>query len=151
MLEVRNEDILNQTRGLIVHGTNCSGGFGSGIAGQILKRFPIVRAYFGNVPHGEESLGILQIVPITDDLYIANAFTQHKFGGDGKRYASPEAVYKALEKAFKWTSMMDLPLLLPKIGCGLGGLSWEDDVQPIYEELAHKYPDVELHIFEFNK
>jgi len=151
MLKVRNEDLLAQPRGLIVHGTNCSGGFGSGIAGQIRRQFPQVYEKFRLVPQTEGSLGILQIVPIADDLYIANAFTQHRAGNDGARYASPEAIYKAVEKAFKWAGMMELPLLLPKIGCGLGGLSWDDEVEPIFEELAHKYPDVELHIFEFNK
>jgi O-acetyl-ADP-ribose deacetylase (regulator of RNase III) len=150
-MEIKNADILNCKSGLIIHGTNCSGGFGSGIAGQIRVRFPKVLHEFQKMPHGEVSLGKLQIVSITDDLYIGNAFTQLNFGGDGKRYASLDAIATVLEVALEWCTINQVALNAPKIGCGLGGLSWDADVAPIFKEYSDKYPQVEITIYECDK
>lgn len=150
-MKIVNADLLAQTHGLIVHGTNASGGFGSGIAGQIRKQFPQVYEKFKEMPHGANSLGKAQFVNITDDLVIANLFTQLNYGKDGKKYASPEAIKKALTIAFAQCYLYELPLLAPKIGCGLGGLDWETEVKPIFELLELVYPYVDVTIFEYDK
>lgn len=151
MIEIINANILKNTHGLIVHGTNCSGGFGSGIAGQIRMLYPQVYEEFKKMKQGEHLLGVVQYVHIKDDLYIGNAFSQLHFGNDGKRYASVDAIYKALENAFKWCTIYNLPLHAPKIGCGLGGLDWTLDVEPIFIELINKYPSVDLTVYDYIK
>lgn len=151
MIDIINADILTTDRGLVVHGTNCSGGFGSGIAGQIRKRFPIVYEQFKMLKPSPTLLGQLQVVHIDGDFYIGNLFSQIDFGNDGKRYASVDGIYKGLNTAFKWCLLYNLPLHSPKIGCGLGGLDWHDDVQPIYIELINKYPSVNLKVYEYIK
>ena len=148
---ILNKDILDCKDGLIIHGTNCSGGFGSGIAGQIRKRFPKVYDEFRKMPRGMASLGKLQVVPIEDRLYIGNAFTQLNYGKDGKRYASVHAIATVLDVAFEWCTRGQLSLNSPKIGCGLGGLDWSSDVEPIFKEYSDKYPAVTLNIFEYDK
>ena len=152
-MEIIHDDILKCDEGLVIHGTNCSGGFGSGIAGQVRQQLPVVYENFKKIPQGEQSLGTLQIVSIPGKkgLYWGNGFTQLNFGKDGKKYASLEAVDKVLEKAFKLCMLYNMPLNSPKIGCGLGGLSWEDEVKPIFEKYEAEYPEVTVRIFEFDK
>lgn len=150
-MKIVNADILTVTEGLILQGCNASGGFGSGIAGQIRKRFPKVYEQFLKMPTGQGSLGKLQVVYIADDLYIGNGFTQLNYGKDGKRYASVQAIAEVLETALDWCQACELPLASPKIGCGLGGLSWDADVEPIFKEYSEKYPQVAITIYEYDK
>jgi O-acetyl-ADP-ribose deacetylase (regulator of RNase III) len=141
-------DILDQKYGVIVHGVNGQGVMGSGLARHIRERYPNVYHQYKNLPMGRDALGKFQIVSINTNLYIGNAFTQLYYGKDGKRYASVDAIYNSLRKAFSWCMMCNYPLLSPKIGCGLGGLNWDIDVLPIFMELEKEYPDVDVSIFE---
>lgn len=132
-IEYKVADILNETEGLIIHGCNTRGAYGSGLAGQIRRRFPQVYEEFKHNIPSPDLLGTLQIVEIIDQLFIGNGFTQLNYGNDGKRYASPEAIDKVLDQALRFCTAQHIDLKLPQIGCGLGGLSWEDEVLPILE------------------
>lgn len=94
-----NGDVTAPIRGIIGHGVNCQGVMGSGVALAIRNKFP--KAYeeyktlCDNTVDKRDLLGTVQLVQINADLYIANMFTQFTFGGDGKKYASLQAVRDA--------------------------------------------------------
>lgn len=47
MIEYVKGNILEDpTVKVLMHGCNCSGGFGSGVAGQIAKKYPIIKKWF---------------------------------------------------------------------------------------------------------
>jgi O-acetyl-ADP-ribose deacetylase (regulator of RNase III) len=153
MLTIIKKDIATITTGVLLHGCNCMGGFGSGIAGVIARTWPTVRERYieyvtnhhGSGGDPEALLGTYQAVAASDKLLIFNCFTQLHYGADGKRYASPEAIRSALTGAFQVIDdrLAERPntpddqrtVYMPQIGCGLGGLSWTDDVEPIVKEL----------------
>lgn len=88
-------DVTAPIKGIIGHGVNCQGAMGSGVAAAIRSKFP--KAYteymaLCSQKEPEELLGTTQLVKITDDLYVANMFTQLNFGHDGKVYASLDAI-----------------------------------------------------------
>ncbi len=131
-------DIFQNKKGIIVHGCNVSGGFGSGVAGQIAKLYPEARKAYMEIlgrasldkPH-TYLLGDIQVVRIQDDFWIVNAFTQEKYGGEpGVKYASAIAIAEAMEKTAVFAAGMKLDVHTPKIGCGLGGLDWIE-VEPM--------------------
>jgi O-acetyl-ADP-ribose deacetylase (regulator of RNase III) len=126
---------------LVCHGCNCSGGFGSGVAGAIRKKYPQVYEAFKNVPPSPNLLGDVQIVTInyTNKFYIANCFTQVNYGKDGKVYADINAIAQTLEQCYDIAEILELSISAPMIGCGLGGLDWEKDVKNIFESLYKKY------------
>ena len=147
--EVR-QNVTDIPTGFIVHGVNCQGAMGSGIAGAIAGKWPSVRdAYMDFINQKKASapfqssslLGTVQRVAVRPNLIVVNAFTQDFFGADGKRYASPEAISKALNNIFGYVEdrvqndeMFDptrFHVYMPQIGCGLGGLSWDTDVEPV--------------------
>jgi hypothetical protein len=110
---------------------------GSGVALGIKNKYPSVyEAYSRAVmkaPFASSLLGMVQVLstlpegvydPKGDTVLVANIFTQNKYGKDGKRYLDYEALYVGFENLYNRSTMYDLPLCIPKIGCGLAGGDW---------------------------
>lgn len=132
MIEIVRGDLLKVRRGVIVHGVNCAGVMGAGIASQIKAKWPRVfnryraaiigvRGEVGRVTaEGARLLGTIDVVNMHNDLYVVNAFTQVEPG--------PHASYDAIAECFGRLSvrsdLLHLPLCFPLIGCGIGGLKW---------------------------
>lgn len=140
-------DITEETEGLIIHGVNCQRVMGAGVALAIKKKWPEVYTKYMFRKQGRESLGSFQPVRIDTGLYVANCWTQEYYGNDGKVYADIDAVSVVLQKAFEFCNLSGLELKSPMIGCGLGGLSWEDDVYPLFRNYCIMYPEVVVKIF----
>jgi O-acetyl-ADP-ribose deacetylase (regulator of RNase III) len=140
-MKIIKKDITEVDRGLVVHGVNCQGVMGSGVALAIKNKWPNIYEEFKSYGKGEHLLGISHIIriPERNDLYVANCYTQVNYGRDGKRYASPEAIRKALDGVFFFAKHYGLHIHSPQIGCGLGGLNWDNEVKPIYESLMERY------------
>ncbi len=149
MIDYLTKDLTTVTEGVLVHGCNCVGGFGSGVAGAIRRKWPDVYEMFKERGVGEDLLGgVSMMISLADDRpVVINGYTQLTCGNDGRRYADPEAVEDVLMISAEFTDSGDYKeLYMPKIGCGLGGLSWEDEVLPIVEKVSQKFPDLNIHI-----
>lgn len=142
-------DITKEISGLIIHGVNCMGVMGSGVALAIKTKWPIVYKEYLKHQQGREVLGQVQFVSISDGLYVGNCWTQEFFGRDGKVYADREALKNCLLKAFEFCQNNDLELKTPKIASGLAGLDWETDVVPIFKLAQTVYPSVHVKVFVF--
>jgi len=132
--------------GVIYHGCNCAGGYGSGVAGAIRKKWPSAYEAFRKNGVGENLLGQVNLLLYGGQPIIANAYTQLTYGPGDKRYADPAAIESTLSQVVEYCDAAETELFMPKVGCGLGGLSWEDDVLPIVEKVSTKYPDLNIHI-----
>lgn len=129
MINKINGDILT-AKGYILHGVNCQGVMGSGVALAIRKKWPEVYDHYSSLVtrhgRGEGLLGTIQIVKTSDpDVRVVNCFTQDKFGKDGRVYASYQAILRCVKSFSRnidpsFSSVVNFP----KIGCGLGGLNW---------------------------
>ena len=80
------------------HLVNCLGVWGSGIAKSMREIFPDVYEKYRDICVKNEYLVLLGHTAIiqSDNRYIANMFTQERFGYDGKRYTSYDAFYDCL-------------------------------------------------------
>ena len=153
-------DVANVLEGVVAHGCNCQGVMGSGVARAIRNKWN--RAYVrytelvaahrkDHHPDMSGLLGLSLIVNVDDyfsrpnSLFVANMFTQEYYGNDGKVYADSDAIREALKSTMSFCKGANLPLYMPPIGCGLGGLSWEVNVGPIVEELQREY-DVQVYV-----
>lgn len=145
-------DLTEVNHGIVAHGCNCQGKMGAGIAKDIRARWPA--AYYEYLdlvssvgPKNRASLlGKSQIVEVERTeisvVYVANWFTQEYYGREpGRRYADPAAIRHAMANCLMICMRYDLPLYMPKIGCSLGGLNWENDVLPIVTEMDDKIGD----------
>ncbi|MCK9428423.1 MAG: macro domain-containing protein [Candidatus Omnitrophica bacterium] len=145
MLEEIEKDITLIDEGFIVHQVNCRGRMGSGVAGQLRKKYPIIfngyskviKDYYNN-GEADAILGTNNIVTINDNLKIVNAFMQYDYGYDGKLYTS----YEAIKSCFTFLKLVNIkhkPVYIPfKIGCGLGGGDWKTVESIIFSV----YPEV---------
>ena len=151
-------DLLTNSGGVIAHGVNCRGGFGSGIAGQIAKQYPNVKEEYLKY-HKEVGwqLGDIQIIGCfkteagsstspysTSGCIVINCATQDAYGHDGKLYANYHAIERVCKKLRHFCIDEHHRLALPKIGCGLGGADW-NVVEEIYENVFH---DMEVRVYE---
>lgn len=143
------DDLLSAQKGIIIHGCNASGGFGSGVAGAIRRKWPHVYEQFRYMPTGVESCGKFQLVKINTNLYVGNLITQLFFGNDGKKYANLEWINLSLRSCLKSVSEMDIPKIvnLPKIGSGLGGLDWDSEVEPLIQCIEADFRNFDFNLF----
>ncbi len=148
VIDYITKDITTVSTGTIVHGCNCSGGFGSGVAGAIRKAFPQVYEMFKERGTGAHLLGSVSMFLGTTypNLTIVNGYTQLKYGRDRAVYADVGAIEQVLMAAAEYADCGKKELYMPKIGCGLGGLDWKKNVLPIVEKVNEKFPDISIHI-----
>lgn len=138
----------NKLFDVIVHGCNCQCNMGGGIAALIAKRYPDAQAADNNTVCGlYEKLGT--VLPVLQSgwaskwfprifkrRYIINAYTQYEPGADANLQAIRLAFRDLAEKAS--THGWDYSRIgIPAIGCGIGGLTWEEVGPVIDEEAGH--------------
>lgn len=148
------QSVADVSRGIIVHGVNCQNAMGSGVAKALSDKWPEVKRQYHKVMNvllstnsPGELLGNSHVFLVDVDTYVMNGWTQEFYGREpGRRYASPSAIDTVVGNAFAFADGMDLPLYMPKIGSGLGGLSWDEDVNPIVEKWAEAFPNVQAFV-----
>ena len=118
---------------------------GSGVAKAIREKWPQVYNGYMTSPRGREMLGTAWMVNINDKLYVANCYTQEYYGRNGK-FASVDAVQDSLRTVVSWANVLKLSIYMPRIGCGLGGLTWEADVEPIVRKIGNTFNNVDIYV-----
>ena len=144
---IQGNMLTDVTEGYMIHGCNCQGIMGSGIAKEVKERFPeAYRLYREYYEDNALLLGDIIDYWITEDLVLVNCMAQEFYGSD-KRHLDYEALVKCIEEINEMALDEDIPRVLnfPKIGCGLAGGNWEI-VKKIIEESA---PDMDLVYWEF--
>ena len=124
-------DAFHGEKVVLVHGCNAQHVMGSGVAKLVRLLYPT--AYHEYIGTPTLKLGSVVYVCINDtmQLWIANAITQTFYGRDGKAYADVDAIRKSmLDVAARFP---DYKIIMPAIGCGLGGLT-KDVVYPIIKD-----------------
>jgi len=146
----RKGDATETDAPYLLHGCNCRGAMGSGIARTIRDKFP---AAYDEYKRTEETVGLVlgrYCVSRESTPRIVNLFTQQNAGSDGKVYADLIAIRSAV-RTFISDEFPDIGrqtgkiyLAMPKIGCGLGGLNW------INVERTFKQIEIDFgHLVEF--
>lgn len=128
-IQYRKGNLLDVKSGVIAHGVNCQGVMGSGVALAIKQRYDNAYVHYYNLCRenmqwdntpSADLLGDVQLFKVTDDLLVANCFTQDFFGTH-KRQVN----YEAVAKCFHTLDERFTEVNIPKIGAGLGGGDWK--------------------------
>jgi len=126
------------------HGCNCAGAMGKGIALQFKAKFPEMYTEYKKLcTEGKFRLGDVFIYQYSSG-FIFNLGTQATW----RTKADINAIKTSIEQMLLLASQNELnKIALPKIGAGLGGLLWKD-VKEVIENIAVKYPQIDLIVVE---
>ena len=140
MLSTIKGDIFSSDADIIAHGCNCKGGYGSGVAGVMAKKYPKARHYYLDKFCTEGwRLGDVQFVKVCGKQeYIANCGTQKRYLPRGMRHVDYDAVRSCMEKVKEFAKTNKLTVAVPKIGAGLAGGDWRI-IKKILEEVFTDY------------
>lgn len=123
---------------VLLHGCNCHSQMVGGIALQIAEAFPAVAEADKNFKTElGDRLGEFSGAYLDTGKHVYNLYTQDSPG--------PFFVLYALERSLKnWVSYMEMlglpigPIIMPKIGSGIGGGNWAD-IEPVIKRVLKDF------------
>src|SRR5450759_694733 len=148
MIELTHGDILQADTEALVNTVNCVGVMGRGIALQFRKAFPEnLRVYEAACAREEVRPGRMLVCEtgrLTGPRYIINFPTKRHWKGKS-RMEDIEAGLPSLLEEIRKRKIGSVAV--PPLGCGLGGLNW-NDVRPRIMRTFEALPEVRVLLFE---
>ena len=148
MLELTRGDILKADAEALVNTVNCVGVMGRGIALQFRKAFPEnFKAYKSTCDKKRLHPGMMFVCDLNhfqNPRYIVNFPTKRHWKGKSKI----EDIESGLEALVEEVNKRNIrSIAIPPLGCGLGGLSW-NQVKPMIQKAFGALPDVHVFLYE---
>jgi O-acetyl-ADP-ribose deacetylase (regulator of RNase III) len=130
---------------IICHICNDIGAWGAGFVLAISARWDAPEEAYREMTPKERMLGMVQLVPVEDDITVANMIGQRGIGYDKNglapiRYSAVRAALAAVNDVAYRTGAT---LHMPRIGCGLAGGRWED-----IEKIIHDVASVNVYVYD---
>ncbi len=146
MITLHRGNLLEARAEAIVNTVNTVGVMGKGIALQFKQAFPKnFKIYERACKHDEVRIGQMLVVPMLDHpRYIINFPTKRHWRAKSK-IEDIEAGLAALVENVRDLGIRSIAV--PPLGCGNGGLDW-NDVRPLIEAAFAAVPDVEVELYE---
>lgn len=162
-MQVHEGDILTVEKGIIVHGCNCQGRMGSGLAKVIRDKWPTVYGEYRTI-YMRSGLFLGDIISLAstrfdinpdyvnafaqelpENVIVVNAMTQYDYGRDKNVvYVDYDAIVAAFARVKILAKATGLPVHFPKIGAGLANGDWDIILPSILNTLGH---DIEKHLW----
>ena len=129
---------------VLVHIVNNYGGWGAGVVLAISKKWKLPEQKYREWSRSGKnfSLGEVQFVKVNADMTIANMLAQDGYGGLAVKY---QAVRDCLKKVCELAKKEGRCVVMPRIGCGLGGGDFGTILKIIEEELDEKGVQVTIY------
>ncbi len=148
MIKLTQGDILKADAEALVNTVNCVGIMGRGVALQFKKAFP------ENFKAYEVACKVNQVQPGKMFVYDLNCLYSPRFiiNFPTKRHwkskSRIEDIQSGLTDLITVVQQQQIrSIAIPALGCGLGGLNWED-VKPLIIEAFQALPEVKVLLFE---
>lgn len=133
---------------VIAHICNNRGSWGAGFVMAISKKWSLPEIEYRKwIETKTATLGKIQLVPVEDEIVIANMIAQDGF----VNFLNPVAVrYEALKECLTQLAYRikanDVSVHMPRIGCGIAGGKWEL-IEPIIKETLC-FNDIQVYIYD---
>lgn len=144
----KNEDIFDSKAQVIVNPVNTVGVMGKGLALEFKKRYPKMFIEYKNAcKYHLIDIGKPYFYPGSkcDERDIVLFPTKKHW----KNKTLPEYIENGLRNFVETYHDVDIKsIAFPRIGCGLGGLDWDNVVKPMLVIYLDILKDLEVHIYE---
>ena len=146
MLNEVTGDLFNTTAPALAHGVNVRGVMGAGIAKPFKERFPLMYEEYALMCKHQTLLpGQTFAYYAGNGRWVYNVASQRDPGPDARVTWFVKGMIDALIHARRYEVR---EIALPQIGCGIGGLSYENDVLPALERLERVFPMVDMTVYK---
>lgn len=150
MIQIIHGNLLETNAQIIAHQTNCRGVARSGVAKQIMKKYPMNEAMYTMICKREnprDLLGTAYCVSNNEGPIVANLFGQDNYGRT-EQHTDYRALNDAMAQLRKFMDLKGLTsVAFPYgIGCGLGGGDW--NVVSLIIDKHFKDDDIECYIYK---
>ena len=139
-----DEDMFNSKAMALVNTVNCMGVMGIGIAKEFKIKYPEMFAeYVKKCTAKEVTIGKLYMYPVSGDRVIINFPTKNHWRYRSRIKYIEEGLkdFIAHYKEWKITSVA-----FPQLGCGNGGLKWNEVKHLMEKYLANLDIDIEIYV-----
>lgn len=148
MIELIQGDILKANAEALVNTVNCVGVMGRGIALQFKKAFPENFKAYGAACKANQvrpgKMFVFDLNSISHPRFVIN-FPTKRHWKDKSRLGDIELGLMDLVNVLRQYQIRSIAI--PPLGCGLGGLNWEE-VKPLITEAFRTVPDITVLLFE---
>lgn len=142
VIEYKEGNLLDSQAEALVNAVNCVGVMGKGIALQFKQAYPDnFKAYKEACNNNRVTPGKMFIVDsgsMSNPRYIINFPTKRHWRGKSRMEDIQSGLIDFVDQLREYGIHS---VAIPPLGCGHGGLDW-DQVRPLIEETALKVPDV---------
>lgn len=144
----KGNDMFKSGCEALINTTNTTGVMGAGIAKQMMDKYPeICKEYNSLCKKGGLSGGDIFIQPTekNNPKWIIQFATKQEVWNPARL----EYVEKGLGQLAKTIEKHEIKsIVIPPLGCGLGGLDW-DEVKPmVVEKLSHLVNKCDIYVYE---
>lgn len=148
MIEEIAGNLLATDAQALVNAVNCVGVMGKGLALQFRRRFSedYFEDYKAACRRGEMRIGKVRVhrLKIAGEPKFIVDFPTKNHWREKSRLADIESGLDSLVEEIEKYKIESIAL--PALGCGLGGLNW-NDVRPLIAAAFADFPDVEVRLF----
>lgn len=148
MFECKSGDILVEDAEALVNAVNCVGAMGRGLALQFKNAFPANFDAYDKACKREEvrpgRMFVFETGLLTNPRYIVN-FPTKRHWREKSRMEDIDSGLDDLRLIIKEKGIRSIAI--PPLGCGLGGLDW-NDVRPMIEKILRGIANLRVVIFE---
>ncbi len=146
-------DLLEAPEMALAHGCNCQALMGAGVARLVRAKYPAAySAYLAACMDGSFQVGSAQPVwadPVVSkgDRLIYNLGTQHFPGADATAWGVFLSFANMAESAVR---LGINTVAIPRVGCGIGSLTWSIDVEPAIIEALDRssHPNLSIVVYD---
>ena len=139
-------DIFESNADAIINTVNCVGVMGAGLAKQFKERYPHNYTNYANAcKTGKVEIGKMYIPNVLSPNKIIVNFPTKKHWRSPSQLSYIDDGLTALREYIDSAPIQSIAI--PPLGCGLGGLNWQDDVHPLIQsKLADCTKRIELYV-----
>ncbi len=152
MITIRRGDMFAEEVDALVNPVNCVGVMGAGVALEFKKRWPAYEANYANdCEMGRMSLTQPMLWP---DRWPSGrpvkliSFPTKQHWREKSRLREIELGLRNLATILKAHEFDIRSVAIPALGCGLGGLAWNDVKDLMFQMLVCYVPDTDIRLYE---